>query len=142
MSYKILCLNLHKVTFLQCCSYFRFVALAAFEVQCFPHFYKICRKFPPKFLCDQDQVPLPFVATQESNCALWDDMYMRISCPDESLRKRKSTMHVAVSASEGEDLHGHTSMICKGSPRDRNKPYEKLLCCPRVLVCFQKKHVG
>ena len=51
-------------------------------------------------------------------------------------------MHVAVSAGEAEDAHEYNSLICKGSHRGRRKPYEKLLCDPRVLMYVQKKRVG
>ena len=47
-------------------------------------------------------------------------------------------MCIAVSTGESEDRHGCTSIICRGSPRDRHKPYEKLSCDPRVLVRLKK----
>ena len=97
VSENILCLNLHKLTFLHCCSYFRFVALEPFEGQYFPHFFTFCRRFTPKLLCEQDRVPLPFAVAKERTCALGDNADMRVSCPRESSRKIQFTMHVAVS---------------------------------------------
>ena len=41
------------------------------------------------------------------------------------MRKIKLNICITVSASEGENAHEHTSIICKGRPRRRRKTYEK-----------------
>ena len=85
-----------------------------------------------------DQVPLPFVVSQDSTRTDEDDADINISCPNESLRKRQCTIHICVNAGDVNDRDGCTSLICKGAFIGRRKQIEKLPWDERVPVHFQK----
>ena len=71
-----------------------------------------------------DQVPLPFVVSQEFTFTLEEDSNVHITCPSEALRKRQWTMHVVVNAGEGNDSHAWVDLVTKGTGT-RTKAEEK-----------------
>ena len=85
-----------------------------------------------------DQVPLPFVVSQDSSYTTADDENVHISCPNESLRKRQATMHIFMNAGRGDLRDGYTALVCKGSRKGRRKAIEKLAWDTRVPMHFQK----
>ena len=71
-------------------------------------------RFPPANRYNMDQVPLPFVVSQEFTFTLKTDNNVHITCPSEALRKRQWTMHVVVNAGVGEAKAGWVDLISKG----------------------------
>ena len=61
-----------------------------------------------------DQVPLPFVVSQDSTCTDDEDKDVHVKAPSDALRKRQFTMNVICNAGEGEERDGHTVLTCKG----------------------------
>lgn len=85
-----------------------------------------------------DQVPLPFVVSQESTYTTENDQNVHISAPSDALRKRQFTMHIFCNAGKGEDRDGYTPLICKGSPNGRRTQIEKLAYNNNTPMLFQK----
>ena len=71
-----------------------------------------------------DQVPIPFMVSQEFMFTLEEDSNVHITCPSEALRKRCWTMHVVVNAGEGDDSHAWVDLVTNGTG-DRIKADEK-----------------
>ena len=72
-------------------------------------------RFPPHLRCNIDQVPLPFVVSQDNTFTFDDDKDVHIAGHGKGdLRKRQFTMHIVVNAGEGEDRDGYIELICKG----------------------------
>ena len=61
-----------------------------------------------------DQVPLPFVVSQEDAFTMDDDNDVNIKCPQEALRKRKFTMHQVFNVGKGDKAHGWCDMVYRG----------------------------
>ena len=79
-------------------SYFRLCALAPrFEINAHIFTLKYGR-FTPRLRYNMDQVPLPFVVSQESTCTDENDKDIHISAPNDALRKRQFTMHMCCNA--------------------------------------------
>ena len=70
-------------------------------------------RFPSHLHCDVDQVPLPYVVSQDSACADYEDKDVRIKAPSDALRKRQFAMHVFCNAGEGDERGGCTALMCK-----------------------------
>ena len=62
-----------------------------------------------------DQVPIPFMVSQEFMFTLEEDSNVHITCPSEALRKRCWTMHVVVNAGEGDDSHAWVDLVTNGT---------------------------
>ena len=62
-----------------------------------------------------DQVPLPFVVSQDSTFTTEDDSDVHIAGTGKgNLRKRQFTMHIYVNAGQGEDADDYAELICRG----------------------------
>ena len=119
-------------------TFLRHEVLAPREVFVCPDFSLLWGRYPPHRRYNMDQVPLPFVVSQESTHTTGDDDDVHVSCPNEALRKRQFTMHVFCNAGEGEKRDGYVALVCKGSPRGRRTVIEKLAYDSRVPMHFQK----
>lgn len=75
----------------------------------------IYRDFPPYRRYNMDQVPIPFMVSQEFMFTLEEDSNVHITCPSEALRKRCWTMHVVVNAGEGDDSHAWVDLVTNGT---------------------------
>ena len=58
-------------------------------------------RFLPSHWYNIDQLPLPFVVSQEFTFTVNTDDNIHISCPNEALRKLEWTMHVIINAGRG-----------------------------------------
>ena len=94
-------------------------------------------RFPPSHRYNMDQVPLPFVVSQEFTFTIEDDTNIHITCPSDSLRKRQFTMHVVVNAGQDEARHAWVDLVSKGSGK-RIKDAEKQRYHPEVNMFWQK----
>ena len=119
-------------------AYFRHRVLAPHEGFDCPDFTLKWGRFPPHLHYNMDQVPLPFVVSQDNTYTTEDDKNVHVTAPSEALRKRQFTMHIIMNASSGKKRHGYTSLICKGSEKGRRKPAEKLAWNKKVPILFQK----
>ena len=74
-------------------------------------------RFPPARRYNMDQVPLPFVVSQDDTFTMEEDTDVNIKCPKESLRKRQFTMHQVYNAGIGEESHGwcDSMVVCRGT---------------------------
>ena len=94
-------------------------------------------RFPPCRRYNMNQVPLPFVVSQEFTFTLQEDSNVHITCPSKALRKRQWTMHVVVNAGEGDDGHAWVDLVTKGSGK-RIKAEEKARYHKGVDMYWQK----
>ena len=94
-------------------------------------------RFPPSRRYNMDQVPLPFVVSQEFTFTLHEDNNFHITCPNEALRKRQWNMHVIVNASEGDSRHVWVNLVTKGTGT-RIKVEEKTRYSSEVEIFWQK----
>ena len=94
-------------------------------------------RFPPSKRYNLDQVPLPFVVSQEFTFTLQEDSNVHITCPNEALRKRCWTMHVVVNAGDGDDRHAWVDLVSKGTGK-RIKAEEKARYDNTVDMYWQK----
>ena len=85
-----------------------------------------------------DQVSLPFVLNMDSTNTTQDDEDAHTSCTNDAFHKRKISTHIFCNADEGDSRDGYTTLVCKGSPKGRHKPTEKLAYDSRVPMHFQK----
>ena len=76
---------------------------------------EIYGRFPPNKRYNMDQVPLPFVVSQEFTFTIQEDVNIHITCPSESLRKRQWTMYCIVNAGEGDSRHAWVDLVSKGT---------------------------
>ena len=121
-------------------SYFRLCALAPrFEINAHIFTLKYGR-FTPRLRYNMDQVPLPFVVSQESTCTDENDKDIHISAPSVALRKWQFTMHMFFNAGEGEDRDGCTVMACKGSHKGRRTAIEKTPGIKRCPSSSRRAH--
>ena len=93
-------------------------------------------RFSPSKRYNMDQVPLPFVVSQEFTFTLHEDKNIHITCPNEALRKRQWTMHVIVNAGEGDTRHAWVDLVSKGTGT-RIKAEEKARYSPQVEMFWQ-----
>ena len=84
-----------------------------------------------------DQVPLPFVVSQEFTFTLHEDNNVHITCHNEALRKRQWTMHIIVNAGEGDSRHAWVDLVSKGTGT-LIKQEEKARYHPSVDMFWQK----
>jgi hypothetical protein len=62
-----------------------------------------------------DQVPLPFVVSQDTTYTTTEDKDVHIAGTGKGdLRKRQFTMHIVMNAGEGDMADGYLELICKG----------------------------
>ena len=94
-------------------------------------------RFPPSRRYNMDQVPLPFVVSQEFTFTLNEDCNVHITCPNEALRKRQWTMHIIVNAGKGVSRHAWVDLVTKGTGT-RIKKEEKERYHPSVEMFWQK----
>ena len=94
-------------------------------------------RFPPERRYNIDQVPLPFVVSQEFTFTLNEDTNIHITCPNETLRKRQWTMHLTVNAGEGENKDAWVDLVTKGTGT-RVKAEEVSRYHPSVGMFWQK----
>ena len=95
-------------------------------------------RFPPHFRCNVDQVPLPFVVSQDGTCTDDKDKDAHVKAPGDALRKRQFTMHVICNAWEGEERDGYTVLTCKGKQKGRRAAIEKYVWNKKIPALFQK----
>ena len=72
-------------------------------------------RFPPEKRYNMDQVPLPFVVSQNDTFTMDDDNDVNIKCPREALQKRQFTMHQVFNAGKGDKAHGWCELVCRGT---------------------------
>ena len=73
-------------------------------------------RFPPKLRYNFDQVPLPFVVSQDETYTTVEDTDVHVAGHGKGdLRKRQFTMNIYINAGEGEDADGYVELICKGN---------------------------
>ena len=94
-------------------------------------------RFPPSRRYNMDQVPLPFVVSQEFTFTVKEDANIHISCPSEALRKRCWTMHVVVNAGNENERHAWVDLVSKGTGT-RIKQEEKERYHSSVDMFWQK----
>ena len=82
---------------------------------------EIYGRFPPSRRYNMDQVPLPFVVSQEFTFTLNEDVNIHMTCPSEALRKRQWTMHCIVNAGAGDDRHAWVDLVSKGTGKQISK---------------------
>ena len=109
---------------LQHCVCFRFFTLVPFEGAHCPQFSTVYGHFPPEVRFNQDKVPLSFAATMDCTCALSEDKHAHLSCPNESLCKRKFTIQMIDNVVVGEKKLNFTALIHKCSPNGLRKQCE------------------
>ena len=95
-------------------------------------------RFPPELRYNMDQVPLPFVVSQDDTFTMDEDHDINIKCPQESLRKRQFTMHQVFNAGVGDKAHGWCDMVCRGTGKRISKA-EKNLYDNDISVFWQPK---
>ena len=95
-------------------------------------------RFPPERRYNMDQVPLPFVVSQDHTFTTEEDNDVNIKCPKESLHKRQFTMHQIYNAGIGDKAHGWCDMVCRGTGK-RIPEAEKNLYDNDIHVFWQKK---
>ena len=79
-------------------------------------------RFPPKLRYNFDQVPLPFVVSQDSTYTPQGDNDVHVAAStSESLRKRQFTMHIVTNAGSGDDRDGYVELICRGKVLDGSR---------------------
>ena len=94
-------------------------------------------RFPPSHRYNMDQVPLPFVVSQDFTFTVENDTNIHITCPSESLRKRQWTMHVVTNAGDGDKRHAWVDLVTKGKGQ-RIKEAETQRYHPDVDMFWQK----
>ena len=94
-------------------------------------------RFPPSHRYNMDQVPLPFVVSQEFTFALQEDVNIHINCPNKALRKRKWTMHIVINAGDGNSRHGWVDLVNKGQGK-RISQEEKARYNSKIDMFWQK----
>ena len=94
-------------------------------------------RYPPERRYNMDQVPLPFVVSQDSTFTTSDDNDIHVKAPSDSLRKRQFTMHLFTDAGKGEARDGYTILVAKGKS-DRRKKTEKMAWHKDVPMLFKK----
>ena len=94
-------------------------------------------RFPPSHRYNMDQVPLPFVVSQDFTFTVENDTNIHITCPSESLRKRQWTMHVVTNAGDGEKRHAWVDLVTRGAGK-RIKQAETQRYHPGVDMFWQK----
>lgn len=73
-------------------------------------------RFPPKARFNMDQVPLPFVVSQDRTFTTDTDEHVHIrTCGADGLDKRQFTMHITSNAGEGNDSFFTIDMIARGT---------------------------
>jgi len=95
-------------------------------------------RFPPERRYNMDQVPLPFVVSQDDTFTMDGDNDVNIKCPKESLRKRQFTMHQLYNTGVGDKAHGWCNVVCRGTVKRISKA-EKNLYDNDVNVFWQPK---
>jgi len=70
-------------------------------------------RFPPHMRYNMDQVPLPFVVSQDNTCTTGDDDDVHIAAQSDGLRKRQFTMHIYINAGRGDFADGYVELICR-----------------------------
>ena len=99
-------------------------------------------RFPPHLRYNMDQVPLPFVVSQDPTYTAHTDSDVHIhgGGKGEGLRKRQFTMHIYMNAGEGEKRDGYVELICRGKVIDgsRFSLAEREAWDPDVKLYFQK----
>ena len=98
-------------------------------------------RFPPKLRYNFDQVPLPFVVSQDETFTTADDTDVHVAGHGKGdLRKRQFTMNIYINAGEGEDADGYVELICKGKCLwgKRFSATEKAAWHKNVNMWFQK----
>ena len=84
-----------------------------------------------------DQVPLPFVVSQEFTFALKEDVNIHVTCSSEALRKRQWTMHCVMNAGADDERHGWVDLVSKGTGKQvRNEETSRYH--PSVDMYWQK----
>ena len=66
---------------------------------------------PPKLRCDVDQAPLPFLVSQDAECAAGDDKDVHDNSPSDALYKRQIIVSMSISAIEGDDRDEHKVLV-------------------------------
>ena len=94
-------------------------------------------QFPPSHRYNMDQVPLPFVVSQEFTFTVQEDVNIHITCPNEALRKRQWTMHVVANAGDGDSRHCWVDLVSKGLGK-RIREEETARYHPTVDMFWQK----
>ena len=92
---------------------------------------------PPSHRYNMDQVPLPFVVSQDFTFTVENDTNIHITCPSESLRKRQWTMHVVTNVGDGDKRHAWVDLVTKGKGV-RIKEAERQRYHPDVDMLWQK----
>ena len=85
-----------------------------------------------------DQVPLPFVVSQDDTFTMADDKDVSIKCPKEALRKRKFKIHQVFNAVKEDKAHGWCDMVCRGTGK-RISEADKEFYHKDVEVFWQSK---
>jgi hypothetical protein len=98
-------------------------------------------RYPPHLRYNVDQVPLPFIVSQDSTYTLGDDMDIQVSGHGKGdPRKRQFTMHIVMNAGVGFLRDGYIELICRGKIMDgtRFSLAERSQWHPDVKMYFQK----
>ena len=79
-------------------------------------------RFPPHMRYNMDQVPLPFVVSQDSTYTIDEDTDVQVAGHGKGdLRKRQFTMHIMMNSGEGELRDGYVELICRGKIIDGSR---------------------
>ena len=131
--------NMEKI--LHFFAYLRYKVLPEREGENLDQFTEKWGRYPPHLRYNTDQVPLPFVISQESTYTNQEDSDVHIAGHGKGdLRKRQFTMHIYVNAGVGDQRDGYIELICKGKVLlgGRFSPAERTAWDERVNMYFQK----
>ena len=84
------------------------------------------------------QAPFPFAVAQDGTCATNDNENACIKFLNESLYKRKFTLHVLMNVGQGNFRDEKTVIVQKISQKYPYEDIKKLVWYSRVPIAFQK----